>query len=304
MTSTTQTLTVQGRSRLELTAAVATAFLVIVVLAAPPAHGSEMTVLEQLNAHTMLEATTNGYFMIQQEYGLDPTSTATWSGTYDEEGWSSTLTGTLYARPLRVDFSGKATSAADAVTIAFTGTGLNEPDDQITIEGSAIWYYDAPTATYTHMDYEDSGLVETPVLKWWHKALEAVGGGIIGGLAGGIGGVLGGAAAGVSLSEAIFESTTDGSDPPEPPGVGALPVVPDWDATLTYVPESDEIITRVLGDGTLNANVRDFVTLAGDWDAGLASGTAAVVPEPFTLSLLILGGGMGLLKKRGWRRRR
>ena len=257
-----------------------------------------MTTLEHLNSHVLLETLSNGYWMIQQEYGIDTSSSVSWSGAYNETGWTGGIDGTLYGTSVKVDYTGTSTVQGDhSVRVAYQGAGAIGGTQTVTVTGTGLWEYDAASGLYTSLYLEDQGRVDTPVLKWWHKALEAVGGGILGGMAGGVGGVIGGATAGVALSEAIWESTVDGGDPPIP-GNPALIAVPDWDATITYVPDSDEIISRIFGTGNLDANVRNQVILNGTWNSGVAGGTAVTVPEPMTLSVLAAGAGAVVLRRR------
>jgi len=257
-----------------------------------------MTTLEHLNAHAMVETLSSGYWMIQQEYGIDTSSSVGWSGTYSETGWTGGINGTLYGSSVRLDYTGTSTlEGNDDLSLVYQATGAIDVTQTITVNGTGLWTFDAPTGLYTTLYLEDQGLVDTPKLKWWAKALEAVGGGAIGFLGGGWGGVLDGAQAGIALSGAVFGSTIDNTDPPEP-SAPALVAVSDWNALVDYDPASDEIISRIFGDGTLNGNVRSQVLLNGTWNGGVAGGTASTVPEPMTMSILAVGGAVAMLRRR------
>ena len=272
--------------------------LVMVPSGARGAADPSMTTLEHLNAHAMVETLSSGYWSIQQEFGIDTNSTVNWLGTYSETGWTGEINGTLYGSSVRVNYTGHSTLEANGdVSLVYQAGGAIDLTQTVTVNGTGLWTFDPATGLYTSLYLEDQGLVDTPKLKWWQKALEAIGGGVVGGLAGGWGGVLEGAQAGVALSGAVFGSTVDGTNPPEP-GAPSLPAVPDWDATLTYEPASDEIISRIFGTGDLNGNVRNQVILTGTWSGGDASGTAATVPEPMTMSVLAVGAGAVFLRRR------
>jgi len=242
-----------------------------------------LTVLEEANLHAMLEATADTYFAIQQEFGTDIDSTIDWTGTYDENGWSSSVTGTLYGDPLSINFSGTGvTLPGGEYEIAITGSGaVFEPGNTQAIGMSATGtWFEGSSGFFETFEYESTGSIDTPALKWWKKAIEAVGGFIVGGALGsddfnGMNG-LKGAKAGIELSKAFTNQTisTTGTPPdPTDPGWPTAPIVGNF-PSVAYGPiASDEISTSVLSDGSLRARVANGVELNGTFSTGTVSGT-------------------------------
>src|ERR1035438_1586626 len=86
----------------------------------------QLTAKQHINNHTMLEAMANGYYQIQQEYGLDSLSTINWTGTYSDTGWTGSITGMLYNLNLTINYIGTTTYDNNQNAIStFSATGLN-----------------------------------------------------------------------------------------------------------------------------------------------------------------------------------
>jgi hypothetical protein len=237
-----------------------------------PSGATSLTAREHINNHTMLEAMANGYYQIQQEFGLDPASTINWTATYNATGWTGSVIGTLYNKSLTINYSGvTAYGANQNATNTFSASGVNGTN-AITINGAAVWVYNPVTGGYTNMDFEDHGDVETPRLKWWVVAVEVVGGGAVGALFDDGAGALAGAALGLSISAAGAKNSINGPDPTNP-GTPTRPSLPATvDEGVSFVPATNQLVTRVFGTGTENANVRNQVFLSGNWASGHASG--------------------------------
>ncbi|CAN96523.1 hypothetical protein predicted by Glimmer/Critica [Sorangium cellulosum So ce56] len=242
-----------------------------------------LTVREHINNHTMLEAMANGYYEVQQQLGRDSASEIEWSATYSESGWTGSITGTLNNERLTLNYTATTVyDDAQNATSTFSATGVHGRDT-ITINGTSAWIYDARLGGYKTMIFQDHGTVDPGSqqrrIKWWVAAAEAIGGGILGGALGGVGGAVAGAGFGIACSAAGAARTVDGSDPPFPGDQDAPALPTTVDEARRLVPNVNQIITRVLGDRTENANVRNRISLAGNWASGRASGTGRVHAE-------------------------
>ena len=231
---------------------------------------------EDINNLTMLEAMANGYYQIQQEFGLDPASTITWTATYSESGWTGSITGRLYNQSLTLNYTGTTVyDGGQNASNTFSASG-SYGTNAITINGTAALAYNVATGGYTNMNFQDQGDVETPRLKWWVVAAEVIVGGAVGGALDDGAGVLAGAQLAVDISDKLSDNKTDGSaaiNPGTPPAPAPPATV---NAALTFVPGTNQLVTRVFGTGVENANVGNRVALHGNWANGQASGVGSM----------------------------
>ncbi|MCP3982249.1 MAG: hypothetical protein GY716_23335 [bacterium] len=242
-----------------------------------------LAALVHLNAQTMLEATASGYRMIQADLGLDAASTCTWSGTFDESGWSSSISGVIHGQPFTLDYSGSSEELpSDEFEVSFAAEGFRGVAP-ITIEGTATYQKDPVTNLYVSMQYDDQGSLgddggPVPRFNWLRSAAEGLAGGIVGGVVGGlIGGFMGagqgavlGIATGILLSEAAFHSARGMEpDPPTPPDIPDILGWAETDRTIS----ANQLLTIVGGDGSMTANLENVVYLEGTWAEGTATGT-------------------------------
>lgn len=242
----------------------------------------------------MLEAMASGLKIINEGRGAgiaDPKNFS-WTGSYSDTGWSATINGQLGASTLVLDYIGTTIqdSSGIATKTIITGGGSlgSEP---ISTFAEVNWGYDG--TFYQTLAYEEQGQLGTNTLKWWVKALEALGGAAIGSV-GGIGvGTLTGAAAGISLSEKVASSTESvGSFITPEPSEPGLPVPGDWSALLNEPVGANMLLTAVFADGRLIAIDEGLVTIDGTWTGGTVGGSItaiSAVPLPATIWLFILG---------------
>lgn len=253
-----------------------------------------LTLLEHLNNHTMLEAMANGVQIINEGRGggiADP-KTFSWTGSYSDAGWSATISGQLGSSTLALAYTGTTVlnGSGIATSTSITGSG-NLGSEPISISALVNWGHDG--TLYQTLAYEELGQLGSNTLKWWVKALEALGGAAIGSV-GGIGaGTVAGAVAGISLSEkfAKKEENTGAFTPPEPADP-SLPVPSDWLAVLDGPVGANMLRTAVYADGSLTANSEDLVTIDGFWSGGTASGSiSAVSAVPIPAAIWLFASG-------------
>jgi hypothetical protein len=235
-----------------------------------------LTARQHIHNHVMLEAMANGYYQIQQEFGLDPKSTITWTATYSETGWTGSITGRLYNQSLTLNYTGTTVyDVGQNASNTFSASGAYGTNG-ITINGTAALGYNVATGGYTNMNFQDQGDVETPRLKWYVVAAEVIVGGAVGGVLDDGAGVLAGASLGVDISDKLSANTTDGSSALYP-GTPPAPAPPATvNAALSFVPGTNELVIRVFGTGVENANVGNQIVLSGNWANGQASGVGSM----------------------------
>ncbi len=237
---------------------------------------NKLTVREHINNHSMLEAMANGYYQIQSIIALGSKSEIYWSGTYTEHGWTASITGRFASETVTLRYAAATVyDAAERATSTFSAFGGVNGADNLVINGSAVWTYDPKAGGYRSMIYQDRGVgrAGTPaMIKWWVLGAEVIGGGIIGGALGGFAGAILVAELGLTCSKLATAFVTDGSDPIQP----TIPDAPKLPATVaegqSFVPAGNQVVTRVVGDGTANANLRNQVILTGNWGNGRAAG--------------------------------
>jgi hypothetical protein len=235
-----------------------------------------LTAREHIQNHVMLEAMANGYYLIQQEYGLDPASTITWTATYSEAGWTGSITGRLYNQSLTLNYTGTTVyDVGQNASNMFSASG-SFGTNGITINGTAVLGYSSATGGYTNMVFQDQGDVETPLLKWWVAPAEVIVGGAVGGSLADGSGILAGASLAVNISKEVSSISVNGPDPTNPgtPTTAAPPA--NMTDALSFVPATNQIVTHVFGSGAEYANVGNQIVLNGNWANGQASGVGSV----------------------------
>ncbi len=293
---------------------------------------SAATFLQEMNLHTMLETTTSvlttlGDYTKANPDGIsDGTSRLgaaglSWTGTFNDSGWTYSGSGALGGVPLSMQYSGtlSGSNGSDIIVSVF-GNGLlgSMP---LNMQGSTRWYYDSATDDYQAMDFSQLTKIGSNSLWGWVVGAEflvGVSAGVVSGLVAGgaitigtagagapaglaaglkTGLVVGGAATVGSTAISAAVKTTLAEDQPPAPVAANRP-------TLADPLKPSNVGTIVTDDGKLHADdMSNAYRSTADYSAnGNFSGTTFSVPEPTSVSMLFLGL-LGLLGGRKWRAR-
>ena len=158
-----------------------------------------LTLYQEMNIHTMLEATTAAFDTLGDYAVLNPvgetngsriigTAPFAWSGVYSNDSWNYVGSGNFADQILNLQYSG-ARSGADGsdITINFTGSG-NIGSQPLQFTGSALWKYDTSLDDYVYMNFEQLAKIGPNSLWGWVIGAETfvgVGAGVVSGLVAG-----------------------------------------------------------------------------------------------------------------------
>lgn len=250
------------------------------------AAGIMMSPKEGMSVVSMSE---NAGMIMRMLYEIEPFTAqpVSLSANYSETGWSLSLAGSLNGKLLSLSQLGTlAGDLGETIACTFSSAGF-WGTDPITNSGQTVWYYDATTADYSLMHYDDSGQLGTGSTRWVVRGAELLVGAGGGGWLGGWAGAFTGALAAWTISDIAFEiADSVWPPPPERPAPPSLPPQPD----PAQPPPPKRDIKIIQGDNnTVYNNNGNVIIQSTSFNDGSLSGTIAPVPEPSSMILLALG---------------
>ena len=262
-----------------------------------------MDVGEAMSLMSTLEGWHNLVWGIQENVGYDLSANLAWDSTYSSSGATFSVSGqTLNGQSFSGSYTGTLSGAyGDDHAWLGTWTGaVGSETFSATDTATWLWDDDDPEGGYLGFDFAQDGTLSSAGMRgavpWYIRAAE-----IAGGAAAGIitKNIRSGISAGTSLwtlSDLMYADEEPPPQParPEPPTHLPLPV-PGQNKEWIWINGDNNLVQKI------QRNQGDvFFGSIGSWDGGSAAGTTTM-PEPTTLSLLLVGG-LVALRQRGKRR--
>jgi hypothetical protein len=160
---------------------------------------SALSLYQEMNIHTMLEATTAAFDTLGDYSVLNPVGETngsrlvgslpfSWTGNYSNDSWNYIGSGEFAGQTLHLNYSGARTGVdGNDITINFTGSG-NIGSQPLLFNGSTKWLYDSSLKDYVYMNFEQLAKIGPNSLWGWATGIEifvGVGAGVVSGLVAG-----------------------------------------------------------------------------------------------------------------------